>query len=88
MDLSFLLANLISTAVKSLWFSKDTRARDIVLPLLTLLVNFLTQLAIALGVSGESLAPAQLASSTLVATGLSLGTHRGFRWLGALKGGK
>lgn len=85
MELSFLIVSLLAQAIKSLWFKKDTRKRDVVLPTLVLIGNGLIQLADALSAQG-GVAMGALASQTAIATGLSLGTRQGIKWLGALGG--
>ena len=83
MDLSFLFANLAAFLARTLWFKKDTRARDIVLPILVAAGNFLAQLVLA--IQGDEVG-AKLVSDTLNATALSLGLDRGVRWAGKIGG--
>jgi hypothetical protein len=84
-DLSFLIANLLAVGAKAVWFKKDTRARDIVLPILVFGINFLSQLAQAL--QGDGVTGAVL-GDTVNMTALSLATHQGALWGKSLAGGK
>jgi hypothetical protein len=83
MDLSFLFANLVAFLAKTIWFQKDSRARDIVLPILVVVGNFIAQLVLA--IQGDQVG-AKLVSDTLSATAASLGLDRGVRWASKVGG--
>lgn len=87
MDLSFILANLVAVAVKALWFSRDTRARDIVLPILVFVANLTAQLVSALSAPQEAVTGA-VVTQALTQTALSLATYQGLGWAKAIVGGK
>lgn len=76
------IVTMVVALVRRLWFSRDTTARDRVLPLLVLVGNLLLQIASALSAPGGSVADVA-PSQVLGASAVSVALHRLLMWLSA-----